>query len=416
MYKVLFLGWEYYPVFTGGLGIVCQSMAEELANQDFEVYVVLPSVPKEITSSKVKFPQPVTRTVFKNTKVNWLNLDIPLNPYSNSADEKELLTREKQSRDGKMMDADSLYGMDLLDRVNQYTEMVGDLVAELEFDVIHAHDWMTYLAAINAKYLSGKKAVLHVHATELDRTGGNPNQMIFDIEREMLSRSDMVLAVSEHTKRTLTARYKLKDHHVRVLHNGLSTSDIDTTKYKLQLGKGKTVIFLGRVVVQKGVEAFVEIARKITDFLPDTNFIFAGDGPLLHKVMEMVCTRGMQENFIFTGPVNRETGDILYRNSDLFIMTSGSEPFGITALEALAQDTPVLLPYTSGVSEVLSNAIKVDYWDVDRFADYAINILMDNEFQQFLLDQQKKDLGKLTWKDQVNKLAGIYYELLSIGG
>lgn len=419
MYRVLFLGWEYYPVFSGGLGVVCTAMANEMADQDLEVYVVLPSLPKELPASNVTFAKPSQEYSYK---VNSKNItvkvhSVEMNPYSSAkSNSEEHIIDDKDyqvSRNKRSTHEDELYEGDLFQRVSNFRDMVSDLVLDLEFDVIHAHDWMTFLAAIEAKNVSKKKCVLHVHATELDRTGDNPNDFILNIEKTMLAEANRVLAVSEHTKNLLVDKYNIDTNKIKVLHNALAMEHCHDINYKLNLGKSKIVAFLGRLVVQKGVESFLLIAQKVIEKLPDTIFVIAGSGPLEDKLMEMACELDIHKNIYFAGRVSRLEGDVIYKNADLYLMTSGSEPFGITGLESINQGTPIIVTKTSGIKEAIPNAISIDYWDIDKFADYTINLLSDDVFHQFLLDQQSNDFKKISWKKQVNKLIEVYHELLA---
>jgi glycosyltransferase involved in cell wall biosynthesis len=218
----------------------------------------------------------------------------------------------------------------------------------------------------------------------------------------------MVVAISEFTKSKLVEGYNIDPEKVKVIHNALDERHSFEIDWDLNFGKGKKVMFLGRAVVQKGIDTFIEVASRVLEKLPDTTFIFAGDGDKLPNAIERVCDLGIQESFIFTGSVDRYHGDALYKNSDLFLLTSISEPFGITALESIRQGTPVVVSKASGVSEVLPNALSVDFWDIDRFADYVINILSDDTLYNTLRENQTNDYTKLTWKNQVDKLVEIF--------
>ncbi|HEX9804102.1 MAG TPA: glycosyltransferase family 4 protein, partial [Candidatus Dojkabacteria bacterium] len=292
-------------------------------------------------------------------------------------------------------------------------ELVKNFALDLEFDVVHAHDWMTFLAALEVRNVTGKKCVLHVHATEIDRTADNPHELIFNIEKYVLNEADKVIAISEYIKNTLIERYGVDSSKIEVIHNALSSEHTHDINYSLNISKGKTVMFLGRAVVQKGVETFIQIAKRVLEKLPDTTFIFAGDGPLLPYVIDKVCQLGIQDNVIFAGSVDRYEGDVLFSTADLYLMTSISEPFGITALEAINQGTPVIITKTSGANEVLPNALKADFWDIDKFADFTVNILQDEILYEELLENQRKDFSKLTWKNQVEKMIGIYSTLIN---
>lgn len=425
MYKVLFLGWEYYPVFTGGLGIVCKAMAEEMAEQGLEVYVAVPQVPKKVSVSKVSFTELKHKTKTHKSESNIsknitkYTTNVELNPYSST----NLVSRSDESyqevyewirtlnKDLKKIE--NIYGDDLFEKVGTYTELIKDLVIDLEFDVIHAHDWMTFIAAIESKKLTGKKCVLHVHATEHDRTAGNPHELIANIEKDMMHKSDLVLTISEHTKSVLTDKYELEHKKIKVVHHALDESHYTNPDRDIHLGNGKTVLFLGRAVVQKGVYHFIEIASKVLRFLPETNFIFAGSGDQYFEAIDRVNELGLHQNFYFTGSVDREEGDLLFHNADLYLMTSVSEPFGITALESVRVGTPVIVTKTSGVGEVIHSAPKVDFWDVDKFADYVINMLSNEELYEEMKNAQIKEYDNLSWKSQVSQIIDIYHTLLN---
>src|SRR3989344_5649786 len=359
--KVLMFGWEFPPYNSGGLGTACEGLASALSSENVSITFVLPKT-LDISSPFVhlKFADKFLPNV-SLTAINSL-----LKPYITSA------------AYGKLRDVSAgMYGTTLLEEVKLYALRAAELAESEDFDVIHAHDWLSFPAGLAAKKASGKPLVVHVHATDFDRTGGGGvNQDVYDMERRGMQEADAVVAVSDFTKRIIVDRYGIHPGKVTVVHNGI---DISADKRKggeyekrlkaLSSAGKKIVLFVGRITLQKGPDYFLRAAKRVLDVCPDTRFVIAGSGDMEWQVLREAAWLGISDKVMFAGFVRGEELTGLYRAADLFVMPSVSEPFGLTALEAVRNGTPVILSKQSGVSEVIQHAIKVDFWDIDAMAD-----------------------------------------------
>jgi glycosyltransferase involved in cell wall biosynthesis len=290
--------------------------------------------------------------------------------------------------------------------------MAAELAQEAQFDIVHAHDWMTYPAGITVAAISGKPLIVHVHSTEFDRSGENVNQMIYEIEREGMERADRVIAVSHYTRNIVISRYGISSEKVEVVYNGverngawsLAETGIDQDE--------KIVLFLGRITMQKGPEYFLHAAKKVLEVMDNVKFVMAGSGDLMHRAIEMAAELGIGHKVLFTGFLRGEDVQKIYRMADLYVMPSVSEPFGIAPLEALDHDVPVIISKQSGVSEVLMHALKVDFWDVNEIANKIVAVLKFPPLQTTLRSHGNFEIRRLRWKDAAVKCARIYDETL----
>lgn len=297
--------------------------------------------------------------------------------------------------------------------------LLGRFLGEREdFDIIHVHDWMTYQAGIQARRASGKPLVAHIHATEFDRSGKNVNTQIYEIEREGLQSADRVLAVSHRTKQMVVEKYGVAEEKVRVVHNAVEKDDIcqDTTtagKSNNNNFEGeKIVTFLGRITMQKGPEFFILAAQKVLKELKNVHFVMAGSGDMASSMIEEMASLGLVERFHFTGFLAAEEREKLFAMSDLYVMPSVSEPFGITPLEAMKHGIPVIISKQSGIGEILDHVTKVDFWDVDKLASSIIDILTKPEFQRDMKEKNLQLLEKISWNKPAKETLEIYQSLL----
>jgi glycogen(starch) synthase len=300
----------------------------------------------------------------------------------------------------------------MYDEVHRYAALAAELAASEQFDVVHAHDWMTYPAGIVVAAISGKPLIVHVHSTEFDRSGENVNQMIYDIERMGMERADKVIAVSYFTRSIIISRYGISGEKVEVVYNGverngngaLAETGIDKNE--------KIVLFLGRITMQKGPEYFLQAAKKVLEVMDNVRFVMAGSGDLMHRAIEMAAGLGIGQKILFTGFLCGEDVRKIYEMADLYVMPSVSEPFGIAPLEALNNDVPVIISKQSGVSEVLSHALKVDFWDVNEIANKIIAVLKYPPLGITLRNYGNFEARKLRWKESAAKCVKIYEEML----
>ncbi len=306
------------------------------------------------------------------------------------------------------------YGPDLMAEVWRYARAAASIALETDFDVIHVHDWMTYPAGILVKRLTGKPLVAHAHALEHDRSGDNVNTAIADLERAGMEAADLVVAVSAYTRHEIMEFYGIPGDKIEVIHNAVERGDIDRN-YPIPplCRKEKRVLFMGRVTYQKGPDYFVEAARLVLDRLPDTRFIMAGSGDMLPNMVRRVAQLRMGSRFHFTGFLRNRDVDRMYAMSDLYVMPSVSEPFGIAPLEAMACDVPVLVSRQSGVVEVLRNAIKVDFWDVREMANKICALLSYPVLAAEEVRNCREELKNIRWENAAVKLRAAYDRLIA---
>jgi glycosyltransferase involved in cell wall biosynthesis len=293
----------------------------------------------------------------------------------------------------------------------RYAEVATEIARKETHDIIHAHDWITYPAGIAAKNVSGKKLVVHVHATEVDRSGATPHPVAFQIEKEGLHQADHIVAVSEWTREVIVKHYDVKPGKISVVHNGVIAKDHGQVAGDKKLGS-HYVTFLGRITYQKGPLYFVQAASIVVKNFPGTRFIVAGSGDMMPQMIELVAKLKLSANFHFTGFLKGQEINRVWALTDLYVMPSVSEPFGITPLEASNSGVPVIVSNQSGVAEVMSHAIKVDFWNVEELANAICAVLAYPSLAKSLSENSKHELEEITWRKAAKKLKVVYEKQL----
>jgi len=394
-------GWEFPPYNSGGLGVACLGLTRALSELGLDITFVLPKrVPIESSHCKLCFAD-------SYGAISLRKVDTCLTPYITS------------DQYGKMKGrVPGMYGETLFDEVLRYSLLARDIARDTDFDIIHAHDWLSFLAGVEAKKVSGKPLVVHVHATEFDRVGNGPvNQFVYDIEREGLGEADKIIAVSHFTKNILVEKYGVPAEKIEVVHNGIDERDFvaetSVPEFVSRLKKTgkKIVLFVGRITLQKGPDYFVKVAKKVTEYLKDVYFVVSGSGDMEGRMIEDVARAGLSEKFVFTGFLRGSELDSIYHSADLYIMPSVSEPFGIAPLEAVMQGAPALISRQSGVSEVLTHSLKADFWDIDDMANKAIAVLEHPALQKTLSKHSRKQAKDISWNEAAQKCILLYNEL-----
>lgn len=404
-HRILMFGWEFPPFHSGGLGVACLGLTRALSEIGAEVIFVMPK--------KLDVRTPYARVVFADQGIAMTTLAVNslLQPY----------VTEKVYLRGRMRSPESvIYGKDLFSEVMRYAAMGGHIAREEEFDVIYAHDWLSFGAGIEAKRATGKPLIVHVHATEYDRSGGaaGVNPAVYDIERAGMMEADRVVAVSELTKNIIVRNYGISANKVSVVYNGID----ETTRpsgatglprlRKLKEQGFKLVLFLGRVTLQKGPDYFIRAAKRVLEHNKNVYFILSGSGDMEKSIMELAARIGVGDKVIFTGHMDGADKNEIYKVADLFVMPSISEPFGITPLEAMTIGTPVLISKQSGVSEVVRNALKVDFWDVDEMANKILSVIGYAGISQTLIENAAEEVRRLTWTQTAQKVDSIVDEVI----
>ncbi len=427
--RVLMFGWEFPPNISGGLGTACYGITKGLKSySDVEVTFVLPRSygnevsegVKFISASDVELSNKSLKLLQKLGKFQTgesVTISCYMTPeqYSQKIEKKITTTGHKISNPpGSKISLSGKYGASLYDEIFRYS-IVAREIAEIEdYDIIHAHDWLTFKAGIEAKRASGKPLVVHVHATEFDRCGENYNKKVFKIEQEGMMKADAVITVSRQTKNTVILKYGINPNKVHTVYNAVDPfhPQLLNSSYKKGINE-KIVTFLGRVTYQKGPEFFVAAARKVLEKMQNVRFVMAGNGDLSEKMIRYVASLGISDKFHFAGFLKGEDVYRMYTLSDLYVMPSVSEPFGIAPLEAIHSGVPVIVSRQSGVSEIVNHAIKIDFWDIDGMADAIYAILNYPALTNFLKTKGKEEVNNLSWNDSAGKIRNIYSDLLT---
>jgi len=393
-------GWEFPPFNSGGLGVACLGLTRALSARGLEITFVMPK--------KFDIKSPWIRLVFADDgsiKVRAVNS--MLSPYLTSAS----YLRSRQSS--------GMYGNDLLSEVLRYARLGGEIAKEEQFDLIYAHDWLSFGAGIEAKRVSGKPFIAHVHATEYDRCGGpmGINREVYEIEKAGMEMADIVIAVSELTKSIIVNNYGIPASKVRVVYNGID--EITAPEHAgglprlraLKASGYSLVLFLGRITLQKGPDYFIRAARRVLDKNPKVIFVISGSGDMEKQTMELAAHLGIADRILFTGFLQGAERTEVYAAADLFVMPSVSEPFGITPLEAMRLGTPVLISKQSGVSEIVHHALKADFWDVEEMANKILALVVHPSLKKTLSDNGVEEAKQITWSQAAQKLDGIMKEV-----
>ena len=413
------LGWEFPPLINGGLGIACYGIAKALSEKA-NVQLIIPKADPSFVMQNMELIGLNNISVdslirgenlfeFKDfLNVEYVEANIlPYQPI-------EQVDFGKSDREFKYLDDlnffkhDDIYGGDVLGKVMKYTNIAVRLALGKQFDVIHAHDWMTFLAGLKIKELTGKPLVVHVHATEVDRSGPESIGVVYEIEKKGFQEADKVIAVSHYTSSVLETYYDVDKDKIAVCYNGIEATD---TYRKSRANGEKLVLYLGRLVSQKGPEYFLQTALQVIEQVPEVRFVMAGTGDSLKRLIEEGAAQRIGSKFHFTGFLNQEKVKQLYAMADVYVMPSVSEPFGLSALEAAQFGVPCVLSKQSGVSEVLPNALTADYWNTEMMARHIVDLIRNSTLKQYVVEQTYQDIKTLTWDNTADHIMEVYRRL-----
>ncbi|GIV35125.1 MAG: glycosyl transferase [Chitinophagales bacterium] len=424
--KVLMFGWEFPPHISGGLGTACYGLSLGLLNNGVEVLFVVPRVFGDEPASGIQLlnasniPLDVVRESHREVwkKFTMISIHSLLRPYLSALEYRRLTETALQEKTDIHRDIFSTtftfsgeYGSDLFNEVARYALIAARLASILEFDVIHAHDWLTYPAGMAARGVSGKPFIAHVHATEFDRSGENINQQVYDLERAGMQAADKIIAVSNFTRNIIISRYGIAPEKVVTVHNAVMPAYTIAGNYAKPFPE-KLVTFLGRITFQKGPDYFVEAAYRVLQKDKNVRFAMAGTGDMLEKIIKRVAQLRISSRFHFTGFLKGDEVDRIFAMSDVYVMPSVSEPFGISPLEAMRSSVPVIISRQSGVAEILKHAIKVNFWDIDAIADSIYGLLHYKGINKMFEKYGKEEVEKLKWDDAAAKVKAIYQTLI----
>ena len=426
-------GWEFPPHIAGGLGTACYGMTRGLARNDVEVIFVMPKASGDEDQRFVKVVnasdvEALYGDVTKGAedivkKMTFIHIDSNMVPYI-SPEEFESYHDEYQKTGQKVWETGDVwsqrytfsgkYGANLMEEVARYAMVAAQVAKDLEgqFDVIHAHDWLTYYAGIAAKRVSGKPLVVHMHATSFDRGSvDNIDTRVYEIERTGMHAADRVIAVSNLTRNIIIDKYAVPAERVVTVHNAVRFSSKETEAPERGV-KDKIVTFLGRITFQKGPDYFVEAAAKVLKRVPNVRFVMAGSGDMMNHVIRRVARLGISDRFHFTGFLRGDDVDKMFQLSDVYVMPSVSEPFGISPLEAMRSNVPVIISKQSGVAEVLDYAVKVDYWDVDAMADAIYGLISYPSLNKMFAEKGREEVTRLKWNNAAAKIKQVYQDAI----
>lgn len=454
--KVLMLGWEFPPFISGGLGTACHGLTKGMSQIGVDVTFLLPKPVAQEQTEHVRLVSPASQRKSK-PGVSYGSAEIfgieglkhvtfclleagGFSSYATpeqtvahqeaavratqqiAAQRAELLASipgfawdmpEAIKCNGSPEPAGGHYDGDMFVEINRYARLAMHVAMDEDFDIIHAHDWMTYRAGIAVAAMTGKPLVVHIHSTEFDRSGEHVNQRIYDIERAGLHYATRVIAVSMLTKNIVTTRYGVDPAKVDVVYNAIEFNGFNIPGSPQNISKDeKIVLFLGRITMQKGPDYFLAAAKKVLEVMSNVRFIMAGSGDMIHHVITRAAEMGIADKVLFTGFLRGRDVEHVFQMADLYVMPSVSEPFGIAPLEALSNNTPVIISKQSGVSEVLTHALKVDFWDVDEMANKIVAVLRHAPLQSTLRQYGSIEVRKMSWVDSAQNCVEVYRHAL----
>ena len=410
-------GWEFPPNNSGGLGTACLGLTKAMSEEDIKLTFVLPRrmpVTSENEHFEVKFADS-QQVSLDNVEIKVV--DSIIEPYMTTEQYLQLI-RSKKYKDLSLL----ARGRNLYEEVELYTMRAAELVKNGEYDIIHAHDWMSFKAGMAAKQILDKPLIVHVHSTEIDRTGGNgQDDYIFEIEKQGMEQADLVITVSAHTKEIVEKYYGIDSKKVQVVHNGIDLDDYsppaqlpdeDNELVGFKAQGFKIVLFVGRITIQKGPDYFIYAAKKVLEYYPNAIFVVTGSGDMEHRMINLAAELGISDRVLFTGFLRGAELQKIYNLADLFVMPSVSEPFGLTALESVVNGTPVLVSKQTGVSEVLTHVLTADFWDTDEMASKILAVLNYDSLSITLLENGQAQARSINWKSAAQKCVSIYKNIL----
>lgn len=431
-YRVFMIGWEYPPQITGGLAVACEGIAASLGRRGNHVRFMIPrlsggepphrNVDLIDAGSRVELysdeelrllhelavkDMAQARTFSAYGSTEFRNLTVQTHESIEHADQ----LRRAYSRETPLLRGG--YGDWMYQEIERYARACYFLSEKFPVDLIHAHDWMTYPAGLAAHVATGRPLFVHVHATEFDRSGDKVNQYVYDLERHTFHRATGIITVSNYTKTILIERYGVPGHKIFPVHNAVDFQFPSNILQRQKKIRDHIVLFLGRITFQKGPDYFVRAARIVLEQMQNVRFVMAGTGDMYSRMIEFAADMGIGKYFHYTGFLGREQVKRLYSMSDLYVMPSVSEPFGISPLEAMMHGVPAIVSRQSGVSEVIENCIKVDFWNVEELAENILKVLRDQELKTNLQEEGHREVRAISWDSTAEKLEQIYSQVIS---
>ena len=419
--KALMFGWEFPPHILGGLGTASFGLTRGMAMQpDMDITFCIPKPWGDEDQSFLKI------VGVNQVPIVWKDVDreyvqqrvskagMNADQYYKYRDHIYADFSYRHVTDLGCLEFSGRYPDNLLEEINNYSIVAGVIARTEEYDIIHAHDWLTYPAGIHAKNVSGKPLVIHVHATDYDRSRGNVNPDVYAIEKNGMDNADHIITVSNLTRQTVIEKYHQDPAKVTTVHNAVEPMSPEILAIQDKKGvKDKVITFLGRITMQKGPEYFVEAAAKVLAKAPKTRFVMAGSGDMMNKMIRLAAERNISDRFHFTGFMKGKQVYEVLKASDVYVMPSVSEPFGISPLEAMQCGVPSIISKQSGCAEILDYAVKVDYWDIEAMADAMYSIITYPAMHEFLKVEGKKEVDNIKWEYAGQKVRRIYDQVIN---
>lgn len=426
--RVLMFGWEFPPHISGGLGTACDGLTRGMSSiPNLDILFVVPKAYGDEDQSKIRLLGAGDVSVdLRRVKdqqylkdLSYIEIDSNLVPYTSPEEYEELVNKAEhqgkrfvETTMGGKLSFTGKYGKNLYEEIANYAIVAGEIAQKQDFDIIHSHDWLTYPAGIAAKRVSGKPLVIHVHATDFDRSGGKVNPTVFEIEKTGMHLADKIIAVSNLTRNTVIDKYGIDPEKVVTVYNAVDPLP-DHEKLRLKRGiNDKVVTFLGRITLQKGPEYFVQAAHKVLQKMDNVRFVMAGSGELMEKMIHWTAALGISDRFHYTGFLKGDDVFRMFSISDVYVMPSVSEPFGISPLEAMQSNVPSIISHQSGVAEVLRYAFKVDFWDVDAMADAIYGLLNYPSLSKMFKKHGVQEVNDMKWENSGKKVYSLYQEFV----
>ena len=412
-------GWEFPPHILGGLGTASFGLTQGMSKQeDMEITFCIPKPWGDEDQSFLNLiGMNSVPVVWRD--VDWNHVQNRVGAYMDPQlyyDLRNYIYADfngLHTNDLGCIEFSGIYPDNIYEEINNYSIVAGVVARQQEFDIIHSHDWLTYSAGIHAKQVSGKPLVIHVHATDFDRSRGNVNPTVYSLEKNGMDHADHIMCVSELTRQIVINKYHQNPAKVSVVQDAVTPLSQEIVDLEVQKRTDeKIVTFLGRITMQKGPEYFVEAAAMVLSRLKNVRFVMAGSGDMMTDMIYLAAERGITDRFHFPGFMKGIQVYEVLKMSDVYVMPSVSEPFGISPLEAMQCNAPTIISKQSGCSEILSKCIKTDYWDIHAMADAIYSICTYPALYTYLREEGKKEVDQIKWEDVGMKVRSIYENVL----
>jgi len=426
--RVLMFGWEFPPHISGGLGTASFGLTKGMSTlDDLKVIFVVPkawgdedqTMVRVIGANKVSVAYKQVYYQGFRYPLDKIEVSSKIVPYTDPEDFWKILSSEVSgynlmvhTNKNGLVEFSGKYDNSLMDEIYKYAVVASVIAEENEFDIIHAHDWLAYPAGIAAMEVSGKPLVIHVHATDFDRSGGNVNPDVYRIEKSGMDAASKIITVSNMTRDIVINKYNINPDKVETVYNAVEPVQIYENKINRKGFDEKVVTFLGRITLQKGPEYFIEAAYKVLQVMHNVRFVMAGSGDMMERMMRRAAALKITDRFHFTGFLKGADVFTMLDMSDVYIMPSVSEPFGISPLEAMQSNVPVIISKQSGVAEILTHAVKTDFWDIDAMADAIYGILNYPALSRMFIKNGKEEVIRLKWDNSARHVRDIYYRVI----